>query len=293
MVALRTGLPRPPASEGRDRRAGIGALLGGLLAILIVQAIAPVAGPPLYDGVIPVEAYRWLSPPPGEHGGAQGVTNVIPVSGSSSPLVALATTELTPQAQIFAEPGGLTMPAGTTSLTVSIMPVPPEAQPSDGHIAGNVYRITIVTQAGALVSAPPSAAVTVVLRHPDPAATDATLALLGGGGWQSLKSDLGLAASYVAIVTTFGDFALLAPGPGPSRSEASPTVGASEPVPTVAPTSTSAIAAPASDSGIPTVTILAGAATVLVLVALVALAVLPRRPRRGEWTERRDRRGGP
>ncbi|HEV2005483.1 MAG TPA: hypothetical protein VGQ85_02615, partial [Candidatus Limnocylindrales bacterium] len=139
-------------------------LIVGGLVVLAAQLLAPLPGPPLYDGVIPVDAYRWLSPPPGEHDGAQGVSSVIPVSGTSSPLITLATTEVPPQAQVFAQPGGLTMPPGTTSLTVSITPMLPNALPTDGHIAGNVYRVTITTQAGVLVAAPASAEVTVILR---------------------------------------------------------------------------------------------------------------------------------
>jgi hypothetical protein len=292
VVALSSRLP---ARDRRDAIAGIGTLIVGLFAILAAELLGPLAGPPLYDGVIPIEAYRWLSPPPGEHGGAKGITQVLPVSGASSPLITLATTELTPQAQLFAQPGALSMPAGTNSLSVSITPVPPTAQPTAGHIAGNVYRITITTQAGVRVTAPPSAEVTVVLRAPDVTATQGTVALLSKGVWQPLKTDAaGLGASFVTVVTSFGDFALLEPGPGPSGLGpsglvSSPAVSESAGGATTAAGSSDAAVAPRAEPGIPIVTIVAGIATVLVLGALVALAVLPRRPRRGEWTERRDR----
>jgi hypothetical protein len=277
----------------RDAIAGFRALIVGFLVVLGAQLLAPLPGPPLYDGVIPVDAYRWLSPPPGEHGGAEGTSRVIPVSGSSSPLITLATAEVPPQAQLFAQPGALVMPAGTTSLSVSLTPVPPDIQPIDGHIAGNVYRVTITTQAGVLVTAPASAEVTLVLRHPDITASDATLSLLTNGAWQPLKTDAALAASFVAVVTSFGDFALISPGPGPSGIGASPTVTASAPTATAtaSPTSTSPATVPAAAPEIPTVTIVAGIATVLVLLALVALAVLPHRSRGGDWTEPRDRGG--
>ena len=278
---------------GRDAIVGIRVLIVGSIVVLAAQLLAPLPGPPLYDGVIPVDAYRWLSPPPGQHGGAEGTSRVIPVSGTSSPLVTLATAEVPPQAQLFAQPGGLTMPPGTTSLTVSITPVPPDAQPSDGHIAGNVYRVTITTQAGALVTAPASAEVTVILRHPDITASDATVSLLSNGAWQPLKTDASLAASFVAVVTTLGDFALISPGPGSSGIQPSPSVIASASVATAAPSPTGTASLPPAQPGIPTVTIVAGAATVFVLLALVALAVLPRRSRGGEWTDRRDRRGRP
>jgi len=183
------------------------------------------------------------------------------------------------------------MPPGTTSLTVSITPVPPNVQPTDGQIAGNVYRVTITTQTGVLVTAPASAEVTLVLRHPDITASDATLSLLTNGAWQPLKTDAALAASFVAVVTTFGDFALISPGPGPSGIGASPTVIASAAVATAGPSPSGTASIPPAAPGIPTVTIVAGLATVLVLLALVALAVLPHGSRGGDWTERRDRRG--
>jgi hypothetical protein len=289
-VALTFRLPTR-ARPSRDAIVGIRFLVVGAAVVLAAQLLAPLPGPPLYDGVIPVDAYRWLSPPPGQHGGATGASVVIPVSGTSSPLITLATTEVPPQAQLFAQPGGLTMPPGTSSLSVSITPVPPDAQPTDGHIAGNVYRVTITTQAGVLVTAPASAEVTVILRHPDITVSDASVSLLSNGAWQPLKTDAALAASFVAVVTTFGDFALISPGPGPSGVGPTPSVVASASAATAVPSPTGSASPPPAQPGIPIVTIVAGAATVLVLLALLALAVLPRRSRGGEWTDRRDRRG--
>ena len=277
-MALRSALVtrnRP----SREAISGIRILIVGAAVVLAAQLLAPLPGPPLYDGVVPIDAYRWLSPPPGEHGGATGASVALRVSGSSSPLITLVTPELPPQAQLFAAPGALTMPAGTTSLSVSITPVPPEALPSDGHVAGNIYRITITTQAGGAVTAPSSADVTVILRHPDITAADATVSLLSNGVWQPLKTDAALAASFIAVVTTFGDFALISPGPGPSGVGASPTVSATPAPATPAPSPTRTASVPPAQPGIPTVTIVAGVATILVLLGLVALAVLPRRSR--------------
>jgi hypothetical protein len=273
----------------RDAIAGIRYLIVGAAVVLAAQLLAPLPGPALYDGVIQVDAYRWRSPPPGEHGGATGRSVVLPVSGGSSPLITLATAEVPPQASLFAQPGALTMPSGTTSLTVSITPVPADPAQSDGLIAGNVYRITITTQAGEAVTAPASAEVSVVLRHPDVTASEATVSLLVGGTWQPLTTEATLAGSFEAIVTSFGDFALISPGPGASGLVASPGASATTAPATATPSPTSDVAIPPAP-GIPTVTIVAGIATVLLLVALVALAVLPRRSRDGEWTDRRDRR---
>ena len=64
------------------------------------------------------------------------------VEGGQSGLIAVATPELSPQAQVFATPGSLTLPTGATSIKVSIEPVQATVQPADGYIDGNVYRIS-------------------------------------------------------------------------------------------------------------------------------------------------------
>ncbi len=179
------------ALTARRRRAVLSLALG-LGIIAIAQATAPSNRPPLYDGVIPIDAYRWLSPPPGEHGGAKSVEASDLVEGGRSPLVAIGTPETPPQAQIFVQPGGLTLPPGTTEIRLSITPVAAEGQPSGGHIAGNVYRIKVEQ--------------------------------FVNGSWQKLKTDpSGFASTFLAVpVTQFGDFALVVPGSGPSSANAQP-----------------------------------------------------------------------
>ena len=269
------------ALSRRPSRSALAALAVGLGLAFAAAEMAPLPGPPLYDGVVPVEAYRWLVPPPGEHGGAQGASTTLSVSGGSSPLVSLATPEEgTPQAQIFAAPGDLTLPPGTTSITVSITPIQPESLPTEGHIAGNVYRITIVNQAGVAASAAASGSVSIVLRAPDQTTSEATVSLFKSGTWQPLKTDAaGLGATFLAVVTEFGDFALTLPGPagtpGGSVPPSGPLAsGAPSPVP-------SSAGGPGTDAGIPQVTIFAGVAIALVLAGLLATAFLPRRRPRG------------
>ena len=199
---------------------GLGSLLAGLLVIGFVQSVAPVATPPLYDGVVPIDPYRWLNPPAGQPGGAKGASGTVEVHGSQSPLVAIATAEQPPQAQVFAIEKTLVMPHGTTKLRITIEPVAVsgEPAPTDGHIVGNVYRILITDQAGGTVTALASGKVTVVLRGPD-ALADATIERVDDGAWRPLKTDsAGFASTFLAVVTDFGDFALIAPGPGPSAS---------------------------------------------------------------------------
>jgi hypothetical protein len=230
--------------------------------VLIVAArlLVPSA-PPLYDGVVPLEAYRWLDPPPpGQHGGAKGATAVIPVQGGKSPLVAVATPELQPQAQILAPPEGLALPPGAKTINVSIEPIPAEGIPADGHLDGNVYRFTVTDQDRAPITAPASARVSVVLRAADATASEATIERFVDGTWQPSKtSSEGFGATFLTIATDFGDFAVVAPGPAASVSS-SPTL--TEPptespsavaitTPGAGPTPPASSTPAADDSGLP------------------------------------------
>jgi hypothetical protein len=193
--------------------------------LVIAARLALRTAPPLYDGVVPITPYLWLDPPPGDPGGATGAAADIPVRSGKSPLVAVATPELEPQAQIFGPPGGLTVPPGARTIKVAIQPIPAEAVPTDGHVDGNVYRITVTDENGTALTAPSSARVSVVLRATDPARAEATIARLSGGSWQPLKtSSSGFGGSFISVVTEFGDFAVIVPGPGPSTpATAGPT----------------------------------------------------------------------
>ena len=142
-------------------------------------------------------------------------------------LIAIATPELQPQAQLFATSGAFVLPAGTTSIKLSIEPVLPQTLPTDGHIEGNVYRISVGNQAGVPLVAPASAEVTVGLRGPY-TTPNQVIAVDDGTGWHKLKTDdAGFAASYLAVVTGGGDYAMVAPGPGGPYPTATPVGGAS------------------------------------------------------------------
>ena len=190
----------------------------GVLLIVAARFILPAA-PPLYDGIVPIEPYVWLDPPAGHPGGATGAMAEIAVRNGKSALVAVATPELEPQAQIFASPGSLALSPGALKIKVSIKPVPAAGAPADGHVDGNVYRITVIDDKGTALTAPLAARVSVVLRATDPARAEATIARFSAGSWQPLKtSGGGFAGSFISVVTEFGDFAVIVPGPGPSTA---------------------------------------------------------------------------
>ena len=249
---------------GRRQLAAIAIGIGAGV-ILVAGRLSPIAAPPLYDGVVPIDPYRWLHPPAGQAGSPQAASMTITVDQPpQSPLVAVATPESPPQAQIFAPPGGLTMPAGVSSLQVTITPVDPVAAPSDGQVAGNVYRVVVTSQAGAPLSAPASARVSIVLRSPIDL-PDATIERFNGTGWQPLKTDsAGFASTYVAVVTDFGDFALVTASGQPASV---PPSGAALPTP-VASGGPTGVGQPAPGGG-------GGAGSFLpLIVAAVAIGIL-------------------
>jgi hypothetical protein len=261
-------------------RLGLVILVAGALAIGLARIASPY-GPTLYDGVVPIDPYRWLDPPGGAPGGAKGSTASLDVRGTQSPLVAIATPEQPPQAQIFAQPGALSLPTGTRTLTLSIVPVEAQALPATGQITGNVYRIAITNQAGAAVTAPASARVSVLLRAPDATLAQATIVELAGGSWRPLgTTPAGFGGTFLAVLTEFGDFGLVGAGPTASGLHASAT--ASQPTaPASASNSSSSSGAsasptarnPAGGGSGPPATVLIGLAIGLALVvAVVAFA---------------------
>jgi hypothetical protein len=271
----------------RGRRLGFVVLAIGALAIVVAQRVAPLPGPPLYDGVVVVELYRWLVPPPGQGGDPLSASGTVKVERGASPLLALATGEQPPQAQIFAAPGSLVLPAATTSISMSIKPIAADVQPVDGHIAGNVYRITVTDQAGNGLTGPASARMTVVLRGP---AEESIVSIEQRTfqGWRPLKTeDAGFGSTYLAVVTGFGDFALVGPGPsgpyGSQGAQGSASAGPSSSGPSPAASST-ASPAPSSRPGSagsagPPIALIAGAVA-LVILGAIGLAGLRQRDRR-------------
>jgi len=210
----------------RDRRIGLLALGLGILLIATAQRLAPLAEPPLYDGVYVPLPYVWLVPPAGLKGGAKGAEGTVAVDGGANRLIAIATPEQDPQAQLLATSGALVLPAGSTKVNFSIEPVRPVELPADGHIDGNVYRISVTNEVGTPLTAPASALVTVVLvsPHSDP---DRTIELDMGQGWQPLETQNQGPGIWLAVVTQFGEFAMVAPGAaGSPYPTATPLLGA-------------------------------------------------------------------
>jgi hypothetical protein len=253
------------------------ALVAGAALAVIGLAIAGRPYAPLYDGVISAEPYKYLDPGPGQPGQPPTATATIKIVDGGSDLIAVATGESVPQAQIFVIPGGLAIVPGTTRIDVSIAAVEPRGQPTDGHIAGNVYAINVTNDAGLPIAAKADAQATVELRAPDQSTQTATIERFDGTSWQPLPTTAaGLAALFTAVVTQFGEFAIVLPGGAatPAASGAVESPGASQAVPSIGP-APSAAASPPEDRG--TLTLILGGAAGLVVLLVAALALLPSR----------------
>src|SRR5207244_13087279 len=141
-----------------------------------------------------------VCPRAGGHADARSGMPTVQVRGERGRLLAFATKELPPQAQLFGPPGALVLPSGTTEIRMSVAPIPAASSPTDGHIEGNVYRITVADQNGQPLAAQASALVSVVLRGPGNLA-EATVERFVNGSWQPLKTTpAGIGSTVLAVV---------------------------------------------------------------------------------------------
>lgn len=269
------------------RRVALAVIALGLGIAAAAQIGAPLAAPPLYDGVVVVQPYVYVNPPAGKPGGAMGASAHVPMNGPKNAVVALATPEQPPQAQVVAGDGTLVLPPSATSLDVSITPLDPSVEggvTGAAQVLGNVYAINLVDQAGAPATALPSSLVTVVIRAPGDVA-GAQVGQVVDGAWHPLKSEPMFGSTWVAVVTSFGDFAVIVPGTssaGPAASGATlssiaPTGSANgaAPTPAVAPASAEASGPDAGSSpdGFPSARVI-GAVAFLLLLGFIGAAMV-------------------
>lgn len=165
---------------------------------------------PLFDGVVVVDPYRYLSPPSGGEGSPTSAKATFPIDAGKSPSFAVYTSETPPQAELLAKGGELAVASGNTSATVTLDPVPAPGGASSQAIAGNVYRVAVVDQSGAALGLAARQTITLALRGPPGTAVDATIARFTDGAWQPLKTaPSGLQDLFLTNAEAFGDFAVL------------------------------------------------------------------------------------
>ena len=193
------------------RRSSIAVLAAGLLVIALARLTTSVGSPPLFDGVVVQDTYRYLEPGPGQAGAPTSFLKTVPVPQSPGLLFAAATSESPPQAQLIAPEGSFAVPPGAVSLNVSIEPVSSSVTPAFGRLSGNVYRFAVTDSTGAPVRVSSDAVPSLVLRAPDGTAT-ATIDRLEGTTWQQLPTEpAGQPGIFLTNITELGDFSLIEP----------------------------------------------------------------------------------
>lgn len=197
---------------------GVGTAAALTGAAVFSVAAGLVAGVPLFDGLAPPPAYRWVVPPPplrGSNRAPSSAVLVLPLTPSGTASTTLGTGD--GQVQISLPDGAFAASAGQTGVELRIRPLPVSAAPPPPPgvlLQGNAYRVDAAYQPSG-VTASAAQPVEVVLRYP----VDATQVLrYGPQGWQDVPTILESAMLSVAARTsTFGLFAAVATGVPPAR----------------------------------------------------------------------------
>jgi hypothetical protein len=178
------------------------------LGLLVLFGARGVAQPPLYDGVVVEDPYRYLDPAAGGPGHPSSVSDTLAPDAGVSPSIYSGTLENPPQAQLIIDRDALELPAGTTAIKVAIEPIVPPAAPvaSGLSLGGNVYRFTITNQAGTALTLRSGKTATVVLRAPN-GVTSGILARFADGKWSPLATqNAGLPDMFAANPPSLGTY---------------------------------------------------------------------------------------
>jgi hypothetical protein len=208
------------------QRSRVWGLAAGILLVVAAcgsVALGLLAGIPLFDGLAPPPAYRWVRPPSELRAGNRAPASVsarVPLTESGSASAVVSTPDN--QVQVSIPAGAFPPAAGENALEVDVQPLDPAQvppPPAGMAIEGNAYRI-IVTNVASGATATAVQPVDVTLRYP----VDATSVILSAdGGWQVLPTTLESAALAVDATTTqFGIFAAASVGVTPSRPRRTP-----------------------------------------------------------------------
>lgn len=241
-------------------------LLAGAALVAAAWVVTRPPSPPLYDGIIgPAEPYRYLNPPPGAttHGQPSSASTTVAVSSSGSAAGFLNTSEQPPQVQFLVGEGALVVPAGSTSVTLTVTPVePPIPLPAaDGRFDGNAYEVTATAdKPGTVTVRPGGTPPTIVMRGPPGSNSAVVYRHVEGGSWQPLHTvPIGGQAPDIQAANTdqLGWFALVLS----STSSSSTSTGGS-----------------GGSSGFPVVAVVIPLVVLLVLAGVIVSIRLSRSP---------------
>lgn len=211
--------------QGWPRSWAWGPAAGVLLVMAVCASVALglVPGVPIFDGLAPPAAYRWIRPPSELRSGnkapaSTSATVALTDAGSAPAVVATADD----QGRLNLPAGAIPPAAGQTAVRVVMDPLDPAAvprPPAGTAIQGNPYRVVVTYVPGGATTTAVQP-VDVRLRYP----VDGTaVILLTGGVWQSLPTTLESASLAVDATTTqFGIFAAAGTGGVPASPRRTP-----------------------------------------------------------------------
>ncbi|GAC1442286.1 MAG: hypothetical protein NVSMB55_12550 [Mycobacteriales bacterium] len=170
---------------------------------------------PLYDGVgFPDEPYRYVRPPAGVTAGPAPMrahATAPAVGGTNSGELDLQTAEQGPQLLLVLPPSTTAGPSSATRITVTATPLAPDTQPADGTIDGNIYRITVDSDAGPATFGPTAGDSYLYLRAAStrPAPPVMEHRLTAASPWTRLRTGRGGADVLLVSFKGAGDYALV------------------------------------------------------------------------------------
>jgi hypothetical protein len=214
--------------------------LGVGLGLLLLIGRREVGQPPLYDGVIVEDPYRYLQPAGGQPGNPTSGAETVPLDAGDSPALLAATQENPPQAELVVDRGSVALAPGTTAVKVSIQPIPPPEPAGSSpdariRLSGNVYQFVLTNQAGVAMKLQPGTNATVVLRAPN-GVTNGVIARYADNRWSPLKTDNGgLPDLYSTNATDLGIFAVTLTGTAASQNPASSPATSERAIPSPTP----------------------------------------------------------
>jgi len=205
-------------TAGADVRSGASlprALAWGLAAAAVYLGVALLSWPGpvrlLYDGLVPLPAYRWVRPPAAlahDNQPPDSAEAVLGFGPQGSPAVEVTTDD---DQAIATFPAGAVAPrADGSPVRVTIVPVDPAAlpaAPSGSRFDGNLYRID-ASYVNSNTTAPLLRPVTVVLRYP----LHARRMLRRDAQWTVLPTTVVIASQQLLAATDrLGNFGAAAP----------------------------------------------------------------------------------
>lgn len=188
-------------------------LVVAAFALVLAWVLAPAAIP-IYDGIgNPDEPYRYVKPPANAKTtkAPTGAHTTVRVVNGSSLAQYTNTEEQGPQVSFYLPQKALKVPAGVTSVSVSVQPLAPAPPlPTDGTIDGNVYRLDATAKGQSLqvVGSGPSQPV-LLMRAPDARQPGPVFEHRTASGWQQVRTARYGVDIYSTGVSALGEWALV------------------------------------------------------------------------------------